>query len=247
MHACCAVTIGVIWGIEKSWRITVTYEWVEWVDEANGTSIQPRIETIFDFPLLLLSFLFAAITAFSHGVQAMCLVEEQPNQIRWWEYSMSATVMIWLIAALSGLSSIFSFIWLAALTWITMFLGWVSETMYWQCSVGKPTSFICWLRGMRIRVIVMAWTAQVSVWIPIIWTFFVSVERSDAPAVIKAINPTLFVFFCFGFGLLHVLPGLSWGAREMGYIVLSFASKFLLNAFIVAGLYMRTRENVSVA
>lgn len=262
LHLACAVAVGVIWGVEGSWSVPVTYEWVEWVDEADGTSIEPRVEPLFQFPLLSLSVLFAAITALSHIAQAVWVQPSTPNQIRWWEYSLSATVMIWLIATLSGLSSVFSLIWLAGLTWVTMFLGWISEVMQIEYanavkemmkvakegngSTSTAESLMRWLGRKRVSVIVMAWIVQVLAWIPLMWTFFVSVNRSDAPEVIKAINPTLFVFFCVGFGLLHVLPNLEWRSREMGYIILSFVSKFTLNAFIVAGLYMRTRENVSV-
>lgn len=273
-HLVCAIALSVLWSVLESWYIPVTYEYVEWVDEANGTSIQPRMKVLFEFPLLLLSVLFASLTAVSHVLQAIWLqgglvrwkieppsdigkARDIPNQFRWMEYSVTAVLMICLIDAISGFGSIYAYIWTGALTALTMFLGWLSETLWYHRddfdSKARSNARSNMLLA-RTWVIVVAWLSQVAVWVPITVAFFVSVGESDAPAAIKAIAPTLFVFFCLCFGMLHVWPshadneryGLTWDARELGYIGLSFGSKVLLNVFIAWGLIVRRRENITV-
>jgi len=141
---------------------------------------------------LLVSFSYLSMT--NHIVSVIRrkayegMLEQRRNLHRWVEYSISAGIMLFVIAALSGLTQIYDFIWLVALTLSTMTAGYATEV-----TAGRMIFF--WA-GSIINVLA---------WGPILTAFIASViQSSDTPAAVVAVAPTLFVLFsCFALVQLY--------------------------------------------
>ena len=106
----------------------------------NGPPGQPTgplvIEKLFSYPIGIGVFLFLLLSAYFHFLVAIpwgftryrSELLAKRNRFRWVEYSMSATIMIVLIAGTVGITDVAALIAIAALNASMIFFGWLMET-----------------------------------------------------------------------------------------------------------------------
>jgi hypothetical protein len=150
---------------------------------------------------------------------------------RWIEYTFSASIMIWIIAQLSGISNIFVLCSLVNSNVLLQLAGYVIE------STGD-NNYLYTMLGYFLFI---------TTWIPIICTFIVSLCRAkEKPAcyIYFIVFSQLFLFLTFGLvstiSLYHLKKGdddratiIKW--REISYIILSLVAKTFLTWLVFGG------------
>jgi hypothetical protein len=155
------------------------------------------------------------------------------NPLQWTEYSLSAGIMTWLIAAMSGITELRTLISLLFMNVVLQALGYMIEKRVADRQDVSVLTFI-------------AWTTFMAIWIPIIISFITTVETSDVPVpdiVYGIVWMLLALYAAFGVNqLLYVGQKISWEQSQRGYIVLSLVSKSLLTWMTYFGL-KRSRDD----
>jgi hypothetical protein len=201
-------------------------------------TLQPLIETLVKVPLGPLVAVFLFLSALAHFLIASPWVfpwykrniQKGINYARWYEYSLSASLMIVLIGLVCGMYDLAALIMAFALTAVMNLCGLIMEVH------NQTTSKTSWL-SFNIGCI-----AGIVPWIAIAIYFFgsLSTPGGQAPAFVYAILPSLFVFF-FTFALNMFLqykkvgPWKDYLYGERVYIILSLVAKSLLAWQIFAG------------
>jgi hypothetical protein len=200
--------------------------------------LQPVIETLVKVPLGPLVAVFLLLSALAHFLIASPgifpwykkNIQKGINYARWYEYSISASLMVVLIGLLCGMYDLAALIMAFALTAVMNLCGLIMEVH------NQTTQKTSWL-SFNIGCI-----AGIVPWIAIAIYFFGSLSRpgGQAPAFVYAILPSLFVFF-FTFALNMFLqykkvgPWKDYLYGERVYIILSLVAKSLLAWQIFAG------------
>ena len=150
------------------------------------------------------------------------------NLFRWTEYSLSASLMIVLIAMLTGITDVHALIALFGVNVAMILFGWVVE----RTSVpGERTNWTAF--GFGCLAGAVPWIA--------IAVALVGAERDgDVPGFVYGIFLSLFVFFnsfAVNMALQHrrVGPWRSYLFGEAGYLVLSLTAKSALAWQVFAG------------
>jgi len=152
------------------------------------------------------------------------------NKARWYEYSLSSSVMIVLIAMLSGIYDLSTLVMMFGLTAIMNLCGLAME----QYNLGKkePNWLVYWLGCL----------AGALPWVVIIIYFLgaASVTNNAIPTFVYWIYVSIFIFFnCFAINMyLQYKKVGSWKSYLYGegvYILLSLVAKSLLAWQIFAG------------
>ena len=184
---------------------------------------------------LVASFLF--ISAVAHalvvlpGVHGWYLrnLERGINYVRWWEYALSASLMIVVIALLPGMYDLGSLILIFSLNATMLLFGLLMEVqnrpddrVNWT-----PFWFGCFAGGVPWAVIALY------LWSP-------GTGPGDPPAFVYAIFFSLFVWyslFALNMWLQYrrIGPWREYAFGEYGYIVLSLTAKSLLAWQVFAG------------
>jgi hypothetical protein len=150
---------------------------------------------------------------------------------RWIEYTFSASIMIWIIAQLSGISNIFVLFSLVNSNVLLQFTGYLIE------STGDNNYLFTTL----------GYFLFITTWIPIICTFIVSLcraKKKPACYIYCIVFGQLFLFLTFGLvstiSLYYLKRGnddratiIKW--REISYIILSITAKTLLTWLVYGG------------
>lgn len=175
------------------------------------------------FPTLSMTSHIASAISLAGGSRE--LVAEESNPVRWVEYSISAGVMLWIIAQLSGIQDV------PLLFTIVMMNISLQLCGYYIEATGDDT----------LAFTLLGWIAFVSIWIPIMWKFIDTVTRpgSEAPDIVFAIVFLEFVLFA-SFGVASVYfrqkrTAVNVASREKTYIALSLVAKSLLTWMVVGG------------
>jgi Heliorhodopsin len=204
----------------------------------NGPPGQPLgplvLETIFSYRIGYAVFTFLALSAVFHFVVASSWgfpryrteLAHSRNRFRWIEYSLSSTVMVILIAGVSGVTDIAALIALAGVNVSMILFGWLMETTN---SPGPDATWTPFRFGSFAGIIP---------WIAIV-VYTIGASLTDAgtadgvPGFVYGIFVSLFLFFnCFA-----VTQFLQYRARgkwadylrgERAYIVLSLLAKSAL-------------------
>lgn len=170
------------------------------------------------YPLLWVDLPFPILTSFFHGiigfypkVQKMYvyyITKENRNPFRWIEYSITATLMTWVILQLAGVSNIY----------LLVFCGIVGNIAlqaqgHLQEKIGSK-SYIPTLIG---------WMIFSGQWTIILIHFS---YLSSPPWFVTSIIIGMFVFF-FMFGYVQISSKSAY-EQDMMYLILSFTSKFYL-------------------
>jgi hypothetical protein len=183
-------------------------------------------ETLYDLPFgpAVAAFLFLA--AIDHGLMAAPRVhrwyernlEAEMNPARWWEYSLSASLMVVLIAMLTGIRDVTALIALFGVNVAMILFGLVMERVN---RAGEPVDWRPFVYGSIVGV---------APWLTIAVQLGHAESEADVPAFVIAIFVTLFVlFFSFAVNMalqyLHVGPWRSYLFGERVYLVLSLVAK----------------------
>lgn len=186
---------------------------------------------------------FFIVSALTHAAEATCrraryeaLIREMHNPARWVEYSLSAGIMLWLIANLSGVSDPLVLAFLVLLNVVMQYSGHRIERACRNPSLRRPGR-----DATRL-----GWAIHLVTWCFIFVSFFQAVrqDNADPPTLVWAIAPTLFVLFTL-FGVpLAMWQRLDTASKttetyarrvEIPYIVLSLVAKSVLGWFVIGG------------
>ncbi|MFC1925732.1 heliorhodopsin HeR [Chloroflexota bacterium] len=200
--------------------------------------LEPATETAFDLPLGPMVAVFLMISAVAHftvslpwGFRRYAVnLRKGINYTRWFEYALSASVMIVIIAMLSGMYDIASLIMVFALTGVMNLMGLMMEVHNQTTEKANWTAYF------------IGCFAGVVPWIAIGIYFFGSIASSEGevPTFVYFIFPTLFVFFfCFAVNMAlqykRVGPWRDYLFGEMVYVLLSLVAKSALAWQVFAG------------
>ena len=214
---------------------TITTSFLEF--NKTTQSLEPASRALFDVRIGLLVALFFFLSAIAHLYVATTGykkykdgLKNKINQVRWYEYSLSASIMIVLIAMLSGIFDFGSLLALFALTAVMNLLGLVMEV---QNKTTKKTSWLSFNLGSLAGIVP---------WIAIVVALISSETATDGdvPTFVYWIFVSLFIMFnsfAINMYLQYKRVG-KWKDYLYGermYIILSLVAKSLLAWQIFAG------------
>lgn len=200
---------------------------------ASGTQ---TTETLWEVPFgpAVAAFLFLA--ALDHALMAAPRLVDwyernlaaEMNPARWWEYSVSASLMIVLIAMLTGLRDVGALTALFGANAAMILFGLVMERVN---RPGRPVDWRPFVYGSIIGVVP---------WVAIAIQLGHSTAEADVPGFVLAIFVTLFVlFFSFAVNMalqyLRVGPWREYRFGERVYLMLSLVAKSALAWQVFAG------------
>lgn len=200
------------------------------LDAQPGSPIPPQ-ETLFDLPLGPAVAAFLLLAAIDHALVAApgvhgwyerrLLAGESPA--RWIEYSFSATLMVILIAMLTGVADIGAIIGIAGANVAMILFGWLMERANRDRRDG--VDWLPFIFGSIVGAVP---------WVIITVSIGGSLSKGDGPPTfVYAIFLTLLVLF-FSFAVNQALQFARkgpWRRRftaEWGYLVLSLTAKSVL-------------------
>ncbi|MFW5690894.1 MAG: heliorhodopsin HeR [Chloroflexota bacterium] len=224
--------------LSNDFTVSPTTQFLEFDPEAPvGERIMQTIDPAFDVQLGPAIALFLFISATAHFLiagpffrQYVDQLRQEVNFYRWYEYSVSASIMIVAIAMLSGVTDIPFIITLFALNAAMIFFGHDMESMNRFTPDTHWTPFIF---GCIVGIVP---------WIAIGMYFFGSLNNAEAtiPDFVYAIFASIFVFFNI-FALNQFLqykqigPWKRYINGEYVYIILSLVAKSALAWQVFSG------------
>ncbi len=205
-------------------------------DETSG-SLQPVVKTAFNLPIgpVVASFLF--LSALAHALIVSPLVWPRYvewigrgiNPARWVEYSISSSVMMVVIAQLTGIYDVVSLILLFGVNACMIWFGWMMEVHNQRT---ERTEWLSFWFGSAAGI--LPWVAVT------IYLIGSGGDGGGPPGFVYAIFASLFVFFNI-FAINMALQYLKIGKwrdylyGERAYIWLSLVAKSLLAWQVFAG------------
>jgi hypothetical protein len=213
---------------------TIPITW-SYIDGPPATGMQTT-ETLYDLPFgpAVAAFLFLA--ALDHGLMAAPRVIDwyernlaaEMNPARWWEYSVSASWMVVLIAMLTGIRDVAALLALFGVNAAMILFGLVMER------VNRPGAPVDW------RPFVYGSVIGAVPWIAIGVQLAHSDAEAEVPGFVFAIFVSLFLlFFSFAANMmlqyLRVGPWRRYLFGERGYLLLSLFAKSALAWQVFAG------------
>jgi len=199
-------------------------------------SLEPTTKVLFNTSLPLLIAIFLFLSAIAHFTIATIYNKQYTAQLshgmniaRWFEYSLSASVMIVGVALLVGIYDAMSLLMLFALVAIMNLLGLVMEV---HNQTTKKTNWLSYWIGCLAGVVP---------WIVIAFYLWLGADSgSSAPAFVYWIFVSIFIFFnCFAINMAlqykKVGPWKNYIYGELVYIILSLVAKSLLAWQVFAG------------
>jgi hypothetical protein len=197
-----------------------------------GSGAETVTRTVFDIRLAPMIAAFLLISSIAHFLLASPGVfpwyvknlKRHINYVRWYEYAVSSSVMIVVIAVLSGVFDLPTLVLLFSLNATMIFFGLMMELHNQTTPKTNWTSFVmgCFAGGVP--------------WVIVIWYFVGAVLTShegNVPGFVYGIIASLFVFFnIFAVNMFlqykKVGPWRDYLFGERGYIVLSLFAKSAL-------------------
>lgn len=226
LHAAQAVAVLVL---ASGFAISVTSSFPQ---GPPGTP-PPTPEALFDVRIGWAIAAFLLLAALDHGLTGTVLrgryeqgLRDGINRFRWVEYSVSATLMIILIAFYNGITGIEALIAIIGANVSMILFGWVQEVMN-PPGRERTTMLPFWFGTL----------AGIAPWVAIVVN---TVGADTVPGFVYGIVGSLFVFF-MSFGVNQWLqykqvgPWRSYAFGEKAYLVLSLVAKSLLAWQIFGG------------
>jgi hypothetical protein len=221
--------------IAKNYAIPVTTNYLTFNESTK--SLETATRNLFDVSLPLLIILFLLISAGAHFIVATVYrktyeknLKKGINKARWVEYSISASVMMVVIALLSGINDLSSLIMIFGLIAVMNLMGLVMEL--WNQST-KKTDWLSFIIGCF---------AGALPWLVFgIYVWGASVYGSQGvPGFVYGIYASIFVFFnCFAINMYlqykKIGPWKNYLYGERMYIILSLVAKSALAWQVFAG------------
>ena len=233
LHLVQAVFILIL---SNDFKLPITTSFVTY-NESIG-KLWPEIDTLFSLPLGIMVAVFLLLSAVAHFTVASPGVfgwyvnnlKKGINYARWYEYSLSASLMIVLIGMLCGVYDLGALIMAFILTGVMNLCGLLMEVHNQDTFKTNWTAYV------------IGSIAGIAPWIAIAIYFFGSLAQAGegVPTFVYIILPTLFVFF-FSFALNMVLqykkvgPWSDYLFGERVYILLSLIAKSALAWQVFAG------------
>jgi hypothetical protein len=190
-------------------------------------------EALFDLPIGAAVASFLALAALDHLLTSTILrrtyeddLRAGINRFRWAEYSVSATLMVVLIALYTGIDGISALIGIAGANVAMILFGWLQESAN---PPGRPT--------VTMKPFWFGCVAGAAPWLAIGYNL---VAAEEVPGFVVGIFVSLFLFFN-SFALNQWLqyrqvgPWRSYAFGEKAYLVLSLVAKSALAWQIFAG------------
>lgn len=201
--------------------------------------------------ITLLVAAFFALSSVFHLLNATLLRDFYLRELRacrtptrWIEYSLSAPVMIVVIAYGLGVRNRAELAAIAVLVGVTMPFG------YWTETAARPSASGAdeWAQPLcqRLAPWVVGHVPQSAAWYLIVWQFYDSVADAADRApwfVVVILWGELALFFSFGMAALlsQVNPPSLFWKGELGFQVLSLASKGLLGILMISNVLILSR------
>lgn len=221
---------GVIFALSNGFSLPVT---ASFLGGPPGSAFTAR-ETLWQVPIGPAVGLFLLLAAADHLLMAAPAIwhwyrdnlARQINYARWWEYSLSASIMIVLIALITGVSDIGAVLAIFGVNAAMIFFGMVME-IFNRPGEGSRVNWTPFLFGCLAGIVP---------WIVIAYQFIGAENRAVGPGVptfVYGIVISLFLLFnSFGANMAlqygRVGPWRSYLFGEKAYIVLSLVAKSLL-------------------
>jgi len=207
-------------------------------DETIGALVNES-NMVFELPFGILVSMFLFLSALAHFIIAVPDkanekyvrdLEQGINQFRWYEYALSSSLMLVLIAALFGVNDLGALMLIFGLNATMNLFGLLMEKM----NRGTSKENVDWTAFIYGSV------AGIIPWIVIIFYAFGNSDPSEVPGFVYGIVVSYFVFFNL-FPINMVLQYLGVGKwknylyGERGYIILSLLAKTVLAWFVLFG------------
>lgn len=217
----------------------------------NGTGwdLIPRYVASGHLYFTLLTALFFVLSASFHLMNATLLRDVYLRNLaqcytpsRWIEYTLSAPIMLLLIAYTMGVRERFLLLSIVGLTAVTMPFG------YWVETVARPLSPSEWTLPLRRRLTpwVVGHLPQVAAWGIIVAQYYTArgdATESPPPWVDVILWVELLLFFSFGVASVvaqYAAPK-QFYKGEILFQILSFVSKGLLGILLLSNVLMLSR------
>jgi hypothetical protein len=223
-----AVQAAVVLALSNDFSLPVTGTFL---DGPPGTAPLPP-DTLVDLPVGPAVAAFLALAALDHALVAApgvhgwyaMRLRRGEGPVRWLEYSVSASLMIVLIAMLTGVSDVGALVAIAGANAAMILFGWLMERTN-RPGTGDRVDWLPFLFGSLIGAVP---------WVVVTISVVGSASRGEGPpAFVYGIIASLAVLF-FSFAVNQALQFARVGpwrrplTAEWGYIVLSLAAKSLL-------------------
>jgi len=200
--------------------------------------IRPETELLFDFPIAFIAPIFLLLSAFAHLFisspfyirQYEQNIKNGINPARWWEYSISSSLMLVVLLMLGGLIEVSTIVFIFTLNFLMNLMGLMMEkhnqltekTSWFPFNLGVVAGIVPWIMGGIY--------------------FWVSTRNiAEAIPVYAQLGFLLTFLFFNSFAINMWLQYAKIGKwknyeyGEKGYIVLSLVSKSALGWIIVLG------------
>jgi len=233
LHLAQAIFIIIL---STSFTLPITTSFLAY-DESIG-KLWPVTDTLVNLPLGIMVAIFLLISAIAHFTVAspgafgwyVNNLKKGINYARWYEYSLSASLMIVLIGMICGVYDLGALIMAFVLTAVMNLCGLLMEVHNQTTTKTNWTSYV------------IGCIAGIAPWAAIAIYFFGSLATAEGavPTFVYFVLPTLFVFF-FSFALNMVLqykkvgPWRNYLFGERAYIFLSLVAKSALAWQVFAG------------
>lgn len=238
IHLVQAIVIAVI-SSDAAFSVTQAYQRFD----PKTKSLEPAIRSLFEIRLgygVALFFLVSALAHFYVGfLRPKKYVDNLArglNKTRWFEYAISASIMMVAISMLSGMEDLSSLIMVFALTAVMNMTGLIMEIVnekkdkpsWLSFNVGSFAGIIPW-----VVVAIYFWAAQTA-------TPLTSGVEGSIPTFVYIIFVSIFIFFnCFAINMILQYKKVGkWSNYLYGekvYMILSLVAKSLLAWQIYAG------------
>lgn len=240
----------------QSFNTEITTDFRVYDANSTGPSVAGPFSTVQKslgyYPLIWVDLPFPLITAIFHLAIALVPFVRQMyfdgifpgkdpsgerflagNPLRWLEYSITASLMTWVLLQLSGVTNVFTLIVCGPIANIALQIqGHLQEKL-------KGTSYMPTVAG---------WLIFLGQWTVILSYFFTAVtsprplDAEQVPWFVFSIIIGLFFFFC-AFGLVQLAHILEYPrfmksayAQDIAYLILSFTSKLFLTWNLLIGI-----------
>jgi len=203
--------------------------------DTNSMRLVTDVQKIFELPFALCVSLFLILSALFHFIIVLCSekysrdLKNNINEFRWYEYALSSSIMIVLIAVLFGVYNIASLILIFALNASMNLFGLLMEKTNQNTNKTDWTPFV------------FGSIAGIVPWIVIIMYAFGNADPAEVPWFVYAIFISYFVFFnLFPINMLLQYKRIGkWRNYLYGeriYIVLSLVAKTILAWLVFFGI-----------
>lgn len=200
-----------------------------------------KVHQVYKQQLFALVPTFSLLSAVNHTVTAtsdtyyQTYRKSHTNPLQWGEYALSASLMLWIVATLSGLVETHTMVSLVGLNVLLQYLGYRIEVVKAQGGDWKPLMFVAF------GIFFLQWEM-------IITSFYLAVTESTEkpPTIVYAIVLILFVLFSsFGINqLLYVTDRMGWETYQKVTVGLSLAAKSALIWMLYGGLVGMPQERI---